>query len=175
MLRHDDQGNQKVYKYPNYLSNSLSREMSDRSSRTLNNSFGVTRSQVTVTDQTLWLWGTRLLQTEPCGISDRCCTREKSWATPSRQATLQTQVPHTSRSSLKASHMAFCRCFQMPSPAFSTEDRAVGSLLKSALRKGSPGATPFPYLYQLLQQTYFIYSSVAFFQAEVTQCWCTYV
>jgi len=134
----------------------------------------------------------RLSQTKPCGFGGpgRCKLNSVGFLTDvppaekraeqpsSRKPTLQTQVPHTLCSSLKASHTAFCCCFQSPSPAFSTEDGAPGSLLESALRKGSPGATPFSYLYQQhtsTVQTYFIYSSVAYFQAEVTQCWCTYV
>ena len=85
----------------------------------------------------------------PVGFLTDVPPQEKRAEQPSSsKPTLQTQVSRTLCSSLKASHMAFCCCFQPPSPAFSTEDGAPESLLESALRKGSPGATPFSYLYQ---------------------------
>lgn len=104
----------------------------------------------------------RLSQTKPCrfGGPGRCKLNSVGFLTDvppqekraeqlsRRKPMLQTQVSRTLCSSLKASRMVFCCCFQSPSPAFSTEDGAPRSILESALRKGSPGATPFSYLYQ---------------------------
>lgn len=148
MSQHDDQGNQKLHKYPDYFSSSLSRKHLPG----VENSATILESQETK----------RLPQTKLCGFGRPGCCKlnpvgfltdvppqeKRAEHLSSRKPMLQTQVSHTLCSSLKASRMAFCCCFQPPSPAFSTADGAPGSLLELALTKGSPGATPLSYLYQ---------------------------
>lgn len=90
-----------------------------------------------VTDQTLWCWTTRQVQTESYGISDRCfTTRQKSQAIFKQEA--NAQDPNTYALPLKACHMAFCCCFQPPSTASSTEERVSGKSSWISCKEGKP-------------------------------------
>lgn len=132
----------KLHKYPDYLSNSLRRKTSAGSSKP-----SKSQKMKIVTDQTLWCWATRLLQTESHGISDRCFTiREKSWAIFKQEASAPD--PNTYTLLWKHAIWHFVVAFShLPQP-FPLKIEYLGSLLESAVRKGSPGSTTFFYLYQ---------------------------